>query len=540
MGSPLEGSNMEPIIISPQKHDPGWKHCQLFVKNEETSNGVIRIELKKCLYCGKMFQGGGIHRLKGHLAGRKGNGPICDRVPEDVRLEMQQNLDKTLVNQKKDQNAVVSSSGHNEVDNSCVNQVQSKSTGTPISNLPGNRDDVGISSLSMDIDRRMRGTLKNSFAAANCADTVVDGFEFSDNLVSNHTEVGKKSANNGSLRSTGFPDSKVLCSQEEDLGMSNTTVERRTRLRDMNFSLANPGAGAANNGNESSDIPPAIPRETVNSFAEQTQCRQAPLPNLSHLVNQEDVGTSVSKKKRLTDENSCAGENAGIVSNDSDLERFTSQQIQVAIGRFLFEIAVPLDAVRDSVYLQPMIDAIASGRSGVVAPSYNDLRGWILKDVVEEVRNDVDWCKTRWERTGCSLLVSECNSQNGRTSLNFSVYCPEQTIFLKSVDVSDILHSPDALHDLLKQVVEEVGVQHVLQVITNSYEQYVVAGKRLMESLPSLYWSPSAAHCIRLMLEDFGKIEWIKSAIEQAKFVTRFIYKHTVIFKIMRRYTFGI
>ncbi|PON39851.1 Ribonuclease H-like domain containing protein [Parasponia andersonii] len=61
-----------------------------------------------------------------------------------------------------------------------------------------------------------------------------------------------------------------------------------------------------------------------------------------------------------------------------------------------------------------------------------------------------------------------------------------------------------------------------------------------METLPTLYWSPCAAHCIGLILDDFGKIEWIKSAVEQARSVTRYIYKHTVTLNIMRRYTFGI
>lgn len=544
MASPLEG--LEPIIVSPQKHDPGWKHCELFVKNEETTNGVTnRIELKKCLYCGKMFQGGGIHRFKEHLAGRKGNGPVCDRVPNDVRLAMQQNLDQILVKkQKKNQSGVnpSPSCGVGEVENSFVDQGQCKSVGMPVSNA--NQEDIGMSSVSVDVDRRIRGTLRNSFeAAAACADAVVNGFELSDNLVSNPSEVGYTCANNGQLRSGRVPSSKLLFSQEEDVGMSNDTGERRVQLRDVNSCVANPGAGCAKNGTESSDNPAAILRENVNPFAEQTQCRLVSFPSSSHLVNQEKVRTgnaSASKKKRLTDENSYAGEDAGILSNDSDLERVNDQQIQVAIGRFLYEIAVPLDIVKDSVYFQPMIDAIASGGSGVVAPSYHDLRGWILKDVVEEVRNDVDWCTKRWEKTGCSLLVSECSSGKGRTMLNFSVYCPERTIFLKSVDVSNILHSPDALHDLLKQVVEEVGVQHVLQVITNSDERYIVAGKRLMETLPTLYCSPCAAHCIGLVLEDFGKIEWIRSAIEQARSVTRFIYKHTIILNIMRRYTFGI
>jgi hypothetical protein len=52
---------------------------------------------------------------------------------------------------------------------------------------------------------------------------------------------------------------------------------------------------------------------------------------------------------------------------------------------------------------------------------------------------------------------------------------------------------------------------------------YVVAGKLLMERYQTLYWTPCATHCIDLMLEDMGKISWIKEIIESARSVTKYI-----------------
>ncbi|KAJ6432624.1 hypothetical protein OIU84_019793 [Salix udensis] len=89
------GSSLEPIPITSQKHDPAWKHCQMF-KNGE------RVQLK-CVYCGKIFKGGGIHRIKEHLAGQKGNAATCLQVPLDVRLMMQQSLDGVVVKKRKKQ-----------------------------------------------------------------------------------------------------------------------------------------------------------------------------------------------------------------------------------------------------------------------------------------------------------------------------------------------------------------------------------------------------------------------------------------------------
>ncbi|KAH8506859.1 hypothetical protein H0E87_013600 [Populus deltoides] len=56
-------------------------------------------------------------------------------------------------------------------------------------------------------------------------------------------------------------------------------------------------------------------------------------------------------------------------------------------GRFLYDIGASLDAM-DSNFSQPLIDTVAYGRPGIAAPSHQDLRGRILKSLVEEVKAD--------------------------------------------------------------------------------------------------------------------------------------------------------
>ena len=58
-----------------------------------------------------------------------------------------------------------------------------------------------------------------------------------------------------------------------------------------------------------------------------------------------------------------------------------------------------------------------------------------------------------------------------------------------------------------------------------------------MERYASLYWTPCATHCIDLMLEDMGKLPWIKEVIESARSVTKYIYNHTYVLSLMRRFT---
>jgi hypothetical protein len=124
----------------------------------------------------------------------------------------------------------------------------------------------------------------------------------------------------------------------------------------------------------------------------------------------------------------------------------------------------------------------------------------------------------------------------GRTLLNFLVHCPRGTMFLKSVDASTHVKDATLLCDLLDGFIQEVGPQHVVQVITDNAANYVAVGRMLMSRYPTLFWTPCAAHCLDLMLEDMGKLDWIKETIDSAKSITKFIYNHGSVLSMMRQF----
>ena len=90
--------------------------------------------------------------------------------------------------------------------------------------------------------------------------------------------------------------------------------------------------------------------------------------------------------------------------------------------------------------------------------------------------------------------------QKRRTLINFLVYCPKGTIFLKIMDVSDVLKTTRLLYHLFKEVVLYVGVENIVHMVTDNAANYVAAGRLLMKEFPSILWSPCDAHCINLIL----------------------------------------
>ncbi|KAK8921641.1 hypothetical protein KSP39_PZI020191 [Platanthera zijinensis] len=99
MDVPTEPSNISTQAVR-EKNDPGWNHFSLI----QSSDGKKHY---KCLYYGVIYKGGGINRMKQHLAGIKGNIGACKKVSHDIQNQMQENLKMISDKSKKHKKEVV-------------------------------------------------------------------------------------------------------------------------------------------------------------------------------------------------------------------------------------------------------------------------------------------------------------------------------------------------------------------------------------------------------------------------------------------------
>ena len=118
------------------------------------------------------------------------------------------------------------------------------------------------------------------------------------------------------------------------------------------------------------------------------------------------------------------------------------------------------------------------------------------------------------------------------------VYSKGSTVFLKLVDASNNIKDHKYIYKLLKNVIKEVGVDNVVQIVTNNRSMFVKTWKVLMKKF-NLYWTPCVAHCIDLMFEDIGKRPNIANVICSDHKITNFIYNHGWLLSEMRKYCAG-
>jgi hypothetical protein len=199
---------------------------------------------------------------------------------------------------------------------------------------------------------------------------------------------------------------------------------------------------------------------------------------------------------------------------------------------WFYECGIPFNAAARQ--FQTAIEATAQYGSGYISPSPHLLGEPLLKDVVNLTSAMREDHERAWKHYGCTLMSDGWTDKRGRHLINFLVNSPEGTYFLESVDASSDIHDSFMLADLLEKKVEEIGKENVVQVVTDNGANYKAASRILMDRIPTLFWSPCAAHCLDLMPKEIGNLQYFKKPIARARRVTNFIYRHGRILSLMR------
>jgi len=96
----------------------------------------------------------------------------------------------------------------------------------------------------------------------------------------------------------------------------------------------------------------------------------------------------------------------------------------------------------------------------------------------------------------------------------------------------------DKVFKMLDAIMERIGEENVVQVMTNNAANYKAAGQLLMAKIKKLFWTPCATPCIDLILKDLEKkLEVHQVTIAKGRRVTSYIYSRTILISIPRHFT---
>ena len=162
--------------------------------------------------------------------------------------------------------------------------------------------------------------------------------------------------------------------------------------------------------------------------------------------------TSAARKKMISfPPRTVPGSQTSIKSAMASKEK--EHNVRKAIATWWFDVNVPFNGA-NSYYYQPMIDVITSMGPGFEGPSFHDLRGPLLKDIVHEYLLGI---KVDCKLYGCTIMADGWSNRRNVPIVNFLAYSPRGTIFLKFVDTSGLRKDKETLLEMFDEVVKEVG-----------------------------------------------------------------------------------
>ncbi|XP_025633583.1 uncharacterized protein [Arachis hypogaea] len=185
-------------------------------------------------------------------------------------------------------------------------------------------------------------------------------------------------------------------------------------------------------------------------------------------------------------------------------------EIDKQVARWLLHCRIPFNAVM-SPFFQDMLDGVVGFGPGYKGPSYDSLRVNLLADLKRECQMVVDSYRSAWKKTRCTLMAD---------------------------DASSMVKNASSLCDLFSEVIEWIGPDNVIHVVTDNVANYVAAGRLINKKFENIHWSPCAAHCLNLILKDISSMPHISSLATRASKITVFVYNHTVFLSWLRQKTY--
>ena len=163
---------------------------------------------------------------------------------------------------------------------------------------------------------------------------------------------------------------------------------------------------------------------------------------------------------------------------------------------------------------------------------YNKMRTTMLEEQKALIDKALVPVKAGWQSFGCTIISDGWSDMRRRHIINILVSSCLGTYFLRAVDAGKAGQSisADFIFHHIREAIMDVAPENVVQVVTDNASNCKRMGELVEAEFPRIAWTPCAAHCLDLLMEDIGKLSWVQPHVTDAtKFTTFFRKKHQVL-----------
>nr|XP_023919017.1 uncharacterized protein LOC112030572 [Quercus suber] len=134
--------------------------------------------------------------------------------------------------------------------------------------------------------------------------------------------------------------------------------------------------------------------------------------------------------------------------------------------------------------------------------SYNKLRTTLLQKERAYIEKLLRSIKDTWKEQGLSIVSDGWIDVQKRPLINFMATSKKGPLFIKSIDGIKEYKDKHFIADFFLKIIDEVGHEHVVQIITDNASVMKAAGSIVEAEYPHIFWSPCVVHTLNLTLRN--------------------------------------
>jgi len=186
---------------------------------------------------------------------------------------------------------------------------------------------------------------------------------------------------------------------------------------------------------------------------------------------------------------------------------------------------VSFNAVNNKLFRE-MCHKIGEYGSSYQVPFDYLIRTTLLEKEYSKVSRRVDeFHSDHLTRIGGTIVSDGWSDAQRHPLLKFLLITPSGATYIKSEDSSGEVKDAAYVAKHMCEAIDQVGPENVVQVITDSAANCKAAWTIISAKYPKSTCSPCAAHCLHLLLEDWGKLPFA-SIVADAAGVVKFMKGH--------------
>lgn len=207
-----------------------------------------------------------------------------------------------------------------------------------------------------------------------------------------------------------------------------------------------------------------------------------------------------------------------------------------------FSAGLPFQLARNPYFVSSYTLAIKNMIPGYVPPGYNMLRTTLLQKEKENIIQQFQPFKDTWKEKGLSIVSDGWN--DSRLLINFIAVTDGKPMFLKAVNCSSETKDKYFIADVITEIINEVGHENVVQVITENSPNCEGAGQIIEAQFSNIAWTPCVVHSLNLALKNIcetknvenDQFSWILDVIRDVMQIKNFIVNHPLRLEIFEEF----